>query len=68
MKYLKGTLEKLEAYNEKVSIGENYHDTTSKWADVIEVEGGFYIAFNEKYPSDLEKIDNLPVGFNETNE
>lgn len=54
--YLKGTIEQLEAYNNEVAKGENYQGSTTRWADVIEVEGEFYIAFNEKYPSELEKV------------
>lgn len=55
MEYLKGTKEQLEAYNEEVTKGECYQGSTQCWSDVQEIEGEFFIAFNENYPSDLEK-------------
>lgn len=61
MKYLKGTSEQLEAYNNEVTLGENYQEGTTQWAEVIEIEGEYFIPFNEKYPSELEKINEIPI-------
>jgi hypothetical protein len=61
MEYLKGTQAELEAYNDEVVAGENYVGTTLKWSEIIEVENEFYIAFNEKYPSDLVKVNEIPI-------
>lgn len=61
MTYLKGTKEELEAYNEEVTIGENYQGGTTQWAEIIETEEGLYIAYNEEYPSELEKVEELTI-------
>lgn len=61
MQYLKGTSEQLEAYNNEVTLGENYQEGTTQWAEVIEIEGEYFIRFNEKYPSELEKINEIPI-------
>jgi hypothetical protein len=63
MEYLKGTKSELEAYNDEVVAGENYIGATIKWSEIIKVENEFYIAFNEKYPSELEKVTELIIPF-----
>tara|TARA_R110000772_G_scaffold161680_1_gene272803 strand:+ start:428 stop:631 length:204 start_codon:yes stop_codon:yes gene_type:complete len=65
MVYLKGAKAQLEAYNTEVTTGENYQGTTSRWAGVQEIEGQFYIAKNDKYPSTLTEVDVLPQVENE---
>ena len=64
MKYLKGTIQQLEAYNNEVTKGENYQVSTKKWDEIQEIEGSFYITFNENYPSELEKVDELLIFLN----
>lgn len=61
MEYLKGTKAQLEAYNKEVVKGEKYKGTTTQWAEIKLVGKQFYIAFNEKYPSKLEKVNELPI-------
>lgn len=61
MKYIKGTLKQCQQYNDIVSIGERYQGATQKWADPIKCEGFYCIPYNDKYPTNLEVIDNLPV-------
>lgn len=57
--YYKGTKEQCEAYNLEVSQGENYQGSTTKWAELQEIEGGFYILKNDKYNSEMEMVDNI---------
>lgn len=59
MEYLKGTIKQLESYNDEVTLGENYQDSTNRWAEVIEANGEYFIPFNDKYPSELEKVNEI---------
>ena len=62
MEYLKATKKQCEDYNSIVSVAEKYDEiSTTQWAEVIEIEGLFYIPFNEKYPSELTKVKELPI-------
>jgi len=62
MEYLKATKKQCEDYNSIVSVAEKYDGiSTTQWAEVIEIEGLFYIPFNENYPSELTKVKELPV-------
>ena len=62
MEYLKATKKQCEDYNSIVSVAEKYDGiSTTQWAEVIEIEGLFYIPFNEKYPSELIKVKELPI-------
>ena len=62
MEYLKATKKQCEDYNSIVNAGEKYDGiSTTQWAEVTEIEGLFYIAFNEKYPSELTKVKELPI-------
>jgi len=62
MQYIKATKKECEDYNSTVTLGEKYDGiSTTQWAEVIEIEGLFYIPFNEKYPSELTKVKELPV-------
>lgn len=60
MGYFKGTREECEAYNSHVASLENYTDSTDKWAEIIEVDGSFYIKAHPKHSSSLEKVGSLP--------
>lgn len=60
MKYIKSTKEQCEAYSQKVSKGENYQSATSKWAEVQEIKGNFYIPLHPKYLTKLEIVNQLP--------
>lgn len=59
--YYKGTLKECIDYNETVTAGEHYHGTTTHWADTIYSEGNWYISKNDKYPSSMEEVNNIPV-------
>ncbi len=48
-------------YDATVTAGENYQGTTTHWADPIYSEGNWYISKNDKYPSSMEEVDNIPV-------
>lgn len=61
MKYLKGSKTEIEDYNKIVKEGENYRETSLKWARIIEINNEFFIELNEKYPSVLEQVDELPT-------
>lgn len=61
MQYIKGTKKQCEAYNQKVSKGENYQGSTTQWAKVQEIEGNFYIAVHPKYTTELETVSELPI-------
>lgn len=59
--YYTGTQQDCEAYNEEVKQGEGYSGTTTDWCIPIEVEGSWYIPKNDKYPSSMEEVNNIPV-------
>lgn len=61
MQYIKSTKEQCEAYNNEVTQGENYQGSTTQWAEVQEIEGGFYIAVHPDYTTELETVSKLPV-------
>jgi len=62
MEYIKATKKQCEDYNSIVSVAEKYDGiSTTQWAEVIEIEGLFYIPFNENYPSELVKVASLPI-------
>ena len=48
MKYLKGTK------------GENYKGTTSKFDEVREIKGNFYITKHPNYSTNLKVVNELP--------
>jgi hypothetical protein len=60
--YYKGTKEECEDYNAKVTLGENYKDSTDSWANVISNQNGqgFAILKHESYESDMTLIDKIP--------
>ena len=63
--YFTGTKKQCEAYNLKVSKGEKYQGTTTRWALVNECEGKYYILVNEKYGSTLNTVDAIPYKIEE---
>jgi len=60
--YYKGTKTKCEDYNAKVTLGENYKDSTDSWANVISNQNGqgFAILKHENYESEMTLIDKIP--------
>ena len=67
--YYTGTKEECEDYNTKVTLGENYQDSTNNWANVTCNQNGqgFAILKHENYESDMTLIDKIPDGwFNNT--
>ena len=60
MVYIKGTKAQCEAYNEKVTQGENYKGTTSKFDKVREIKGYFYITKHPNYSTELKVVNGLP--------
>ena len=67
--YYTGTKEQCEEYNTKVTLGENYQDSTNSWANVTSNQNGqgFAILKHENYESDMTLIDKIPDGwFNNT--
>lgn len=60
MAFIKATKKECEDYNNEVVKGEGYKGSTTAWATPIEVDGVFYILVNEKYPTALETVDNIP--------
>jgi len=67
--YYTGTKEQCEDYNTKVTLGENYQDSTNSWANVTSNQNGqgFAILKHENYESDMTLIDKIPDGwFNNT--
>lgn len=58
--YYKGTKQECESYNNEVTNRENYQGSTTKWADVQEIGGNFYILKNNKYNSEMEAVDDIP--------
>lgn len=63
--YYTGTKKQCEAYNLKVSKGENYKGSTQQWSEVQELEGKFYILKNDKYDSKMELADSIPYKLDE---
>ena len=60
--YYKGTQTKCKAYNSLVVIGENYQESTDRWATVIKNQNGqgFAIAKHDNYESDMTLINKIP--------
>ena len=67
--YYKGTKTKCEDYNTKVTLGENYKDSTDSWAKITSNQNGqgFAILKHENYESEMTLIDKIPDSwFNNT--
>lgn len=67
MAYYKGTYEQCEAYDNEVVAGENYGQSTTNWADAVEINGDWYIMKAEPpmatkvYTSEMEEVQELPI-------
>ena len=60
--YYKGTKKECESYNNIVTIGENYQQSTNRWANVVRNENGqgFAILKHEDYETDMTLVHSLP--------
>ena len=66
--YYIGTQEQCEAYNEKVTQGENYRDVTQRWATVQQHPDGapFAIVMHEDYENqDMKLVERLDETWSE---
>lgn len=67
MPYYKGTYEQCEAYDNEVVAGENYGESTTNWAESVEINGDWYIMKAEPpmatrvYTSEMEEVQELPI-------
>ena len=63
--YYTGTKEECEDYNTKVTLGENYQSSTSRWSEVTghQNKKDFAILKHESYESDMTLIDKIPDGW-----
>ena len=62
MSYYIGTKQQCEAYNEQVTLGENYQDTTQRWAEVRQHPSGspFAIVKHSNYEAEeMELVGEL---------
>jgi hypothetical protein len=50
--WYKGTKQDCEDYNTLVTVNENYSGITNIWSNIYEINGEFYISYNEKYVND----------------
>jgi hypothetical protein len=68
--YYKGTKKACEAYNNQVTIGENYQLLTNEWASVIKNYNGrgFAILKHQNYESNMILVESLPDTWNNDNE
>lgn len=61
MAFIKATQQECESYNDTVTQGEGYNGTTTRWAEVIEIEGEFYVAEHPEYSHSYTTVDELPI-------
>ena len=61
MEYIKGTEAECLAYDAEVTAGENYTGGTVRWAEPMEIDGYYYILVNDRYPTTLTTVTELPV-------
>jgi hypothetical protein len=59
MAYYIGTEENCKAYDDNVSIKENYR-SGDNWANPVEIDGSWYILKHEKYEANMELVNELP--------
>jgi len=59
--YIKATEAECLAYDAEVTAGENYTDGTIRWAEPMEIDGFNYIPVNEKYPTLLTTVTEMPM-------
>jgi len=57
--YYTGTKLKCENYNKKVTLGEGYSGSTTRWADVVTNKDGnrFAIIKHENYSDEMDLIE-----------
>ena len=62
MAYYIGTNQECVDYNQEVTVGENYHSTTTRWSDIIEnlTQVQYAIVKHDNYSSDMEEVEVLP--------
>ena len=60
MAYIKATKKECEFYNDKVTKGENYQSTTSKFDEIKEIKGDFYVTKHPNYSTNLKVVNELP--------
>ena len=60
--YYIGTKEECEAYNNQVTLVENYQGSTTSWANVTSNQNGegFAILKHKNYESKMTLIDKIP--------
>ena len=61
MEYIKGTEAECLAYDAEVTAGENYTGGTVRWAEPMEIDGYYYMAVNDRYPTTLTTVTELPT-------
>ena len=59
--YIKGTEAECLAYDAEVTAGENYTGGTIRWAEPMEIDGYHYMVVNDRYPTTLTTVTELPV-------
>ena len=69
MYYTSQNKQELEAYNTLVTQSEGYNGTTQQWSDVIAHKNGglFAIRKHEKYPSEMQEVQDVSGWFEEVN-
>jgi len=58
--YIKGTEQECLAYDAEVTAGENYTGGTIRWGEPIEIDGFNYMPVNDRYPTSLTTVSELP--------
>lgn len=61
MAYYIGTNQECVDYNQEVTVGENYHSTTTNWSDIIKnpTQVQYAIVKHDNYSSDMEEVEVL---------
>ena len=58
--YIKGTEAECLAYDAEVTAGENYTGGTIRWGEPIEIDGYHYMTVNDRYPTTLTTVTEMP--------
>ena len=61
MNYIKATEAECLAYDAEVTAGENYTGGTIRWGEPMEIDGYHYMPVNDRYPTTLTTVTELPV-------
>lgn len=59
--YYKGTQAECDAYNDQVTLGEQYTGTTLKWCDTFCIDEVCYILKHPDYETNLEIVNEIPI-------